>query len=137
LGVAHRGGAVRARPLPRDLRAADVDALFSGPRVRLDVCAHAVDPARHDFSRRLQLDHRHLERQSFIVTTPAAFFDMDRTLLRCNSGTLWIRWLRERGEISLYEMARGMSWIAQYKLSVLDMEAVITKVIASMRGQSE
>jgi HAD superfamily hydrolase (TIGR01490 family) len=69
--------------------------------------------------------------------TPAAFFDMDRTLLRCNSGSLWIRWLRDRGEISFYEMARAMAWMAQYKLSVLDMEAVVTKVIASMRGQSE
>ncbi|MDB4968691.1 MAG: HAD-superfamily subfamily hydrolase [Myxococcales bacterium] len=62
---------------------------------------------------------------------------MDRTLLRCNSGSLWIRWLRARGEISLYEMARAMAWMAQYKMSVLDMEAVVTKVIASMRGQSE
>jgi HAD superfamily hydrolase (TIGR01490 family) len=67
----------------------------------------------------------------------AAFFDMDRTLLRCNSGSLYIRWLRERGEISLYETARSMAWIAQYKLSLLDMEAVVAKVTASMRGQSE
>ncbi len=69
--------------------------------------------------------------------TPAAFFDMDRTLIRCNSGTLWIRWLRQRREISFYETARALGWLAQYKLSVLDMEAVATKVIASMRGQSE
>ncbi len=71
------------------------------------------------------------------VSAAAAFFDMDNTLLRCNTGTLWIRWLREHGEISLYEMARALGWIAQYKLSVLDMEAVVTRVIASMRGQSE
>lgn len=69
--------------------------------------------------------------------TPAAFFDMDNTLLRCNSGTLWLRWLRERGEISLVELARGLGWLAQYKLSVLDMEAVTTKVVAGLRGQSE
>jgi HAD superfamily hydrolase (TIGR01490 family) len=69
--------------------------------------------------------------------TPAAFFDMDRTLLRCNTGTLWIRWLRSRREISLYETVRALGWMAQYKLSVLDMEAVATKVIASLRGQSE
>jgi len=62
---------------------------------------------------------------------------MDLTLIRVNSGTLWIRWLRERGEISLYEMMRALAWIAQYKLSLLDMEAVATKVIASMRGQAE
>jgi HAD superfamily hydrolase (TIGR01490 family) len=68
---------------------------------------------------------------------PAAFFDMDRTLIRVNSGDLWIRWLRERGEISRYEMLRALAWIFQYKLALLDMEAVATKVIASMRGQSE
>ena len=69
--------------------------------------------------------------------TPAAFFDMDRTLIRVNSGTLWIRWLRERGELSLYETVRGLGWIAQYKLALLDMETIATKVIASMRGQQE
>ncbi len=71
------------------------------------------------------------------VSAAAAFFDMDNTLLRCNTGTLWIRWLREHGEISLYEMARALGWIAQYKLSLLDMEAVVTQLIASMRGQPE
>ena len=68
---------------------------------------------------------------------PAAFFDMDRTLIRVNSGTLWIRWLRGRGEISFYQQMRGLGWIAQYKLALLDMEAVATKLIASMRGQPE
>ena len=69
--------------------------------------------------------------------TPGAFFDMDRTLLRCNTGALWIRWLRGRGEISLFEMARATAWLAQYKLALLDMESVVEKGIASMRGQSE
>ena len=72
-----------------------------------------------------------------MVVTPAAFFDMDRTLIRCNSGTLWIRWQRARGEMSLYQMARAVGWLAQYKLAVLDMESVVEKAIASMRGQPE
>ena len=67
----------------------------------------------------------------------AAFFDMDRTLIRVNSGTLWIRWLRERNELSWYETARGLMWIAQYKLALLDMESVATRASALMRGQSE
>jgi HAD superfamily hydrolase (TIGR01490 family) len=69
--------------------------------------------------------------------TPAAFFDMDRTLLRVNTGTLWIRWQRQHRAMSLYQMARAMGWLAQYKLSVLDMESVVTKAIASMRGKPE
>ena len=83
--------------------------------------------AEHDLSRRLQLAHGCLS-ASLSVVTPAAFFDMDRTLIRVNSGTLWIRWLRKRGEMSLYETVRGLGWIAQYKLSLLDMEAVAEKV---------
>ena len=68
---------------------------------------------------------------------PAAFFDMDRTLLRCNSGTMWIKWLRARGEISTYEQLRALGWIAQYKLSIIDMEAVTAKIIKEMTGDDE
>jgi HAD superfamily hydrolase (TIGR01490 family) len=62
---------------------------------------------------------------------------MDRTLLRCNSGTLYIRWLRKHREISLYRMMRALGWMAQYKMAVLDMEAVTERVIAEMAGQPE
>jgi HAD superfamily hydrolase (TIGR01490 family) len=67
----------------------------------------------------------------------AAFFDMDRTLIRANSGTKYIKFLRGRGEISTVGALRALGWIAQYKLAVLDMEAVITKLIATYEGQSE
>jgi HAD superfamily hydrolase (TIGR01490 family) len=67
----------------------------------------------------------------------AAFFDLDRTLVRCNSGTLWIRWLRKRGEISFFRQLRALGWIAQYKLSMIDMESVVTGVIAEMKGDDE
>jgi HAD superfamily hydrolase (TIGR01490 family) len=69
--------------------------------------------------------------------TPAAFFDMDRTLLRCNTGTLYIRWLRKHNEISLPRMLQALGWIAQYKLSVIDMESIVTRVTAEMAGQAE
>ena len=54
---------------------------------------------------------------------PAAFFDMDQTVLRVNSGTLWMKYLRRRGEITRFEMARAMGWAIQYKLAILDMAA--------------
>jgi HAD superfamily hydrolase (TIGR01490 family) len=69
--------------------------------------------------------------------TPAAFFDMDRTLLRCNSGSKYIKWLRRRGELSRYRQLRALGWLAQYKLAILDMEAVTAKVIAEMKGDDE
>lgn len=67
----------------------------------------------------------------------AAFFDMDGTLLRANTGALWIRWLYARGELGLVQAVRALAWVAQYKVAALDMEAVTRKVTASMRGQSE
>jgi HAD superfamily hydrolase (TIGR01490 family) len=68
---------------------------------------------------------------------PCAFFDMDRTLIRCNSATRWILFLRRRKEISHLGMLRALGWLAQYKLSILDIEAVTTKVMADMHGQPE
>ncbi len=67
----------------------------------------------------------------------AAFFDMDRTLLKCNSGTLWIKFLRRRGELGWWKMLRAMSWIGRYQLAILDMEAVTALVIADMAGDAE
>jgi HAD superfamily hydrolase (TIGR01490 family) len=67
----------------------------------------------------------------------AAFFDMDRTLIRINSGREWLTFLRGRGEISLPSMLQAIGWLTQYKLSILDMETVGTKVVAAMAGQSE
>jgi HAD superfamily hydrolase (TIGR01490 family) len=67
----------------------------------------------------------------------AAFFDMDRTLLRCNTGTQWIKFLRRRGEISTWKALRAMAWIARYKLSIIDMEAVTGLAVADLAGDLE
>jgi HAD superfamily hydrolase (TIGR01490 family) len=69
--------------------------------------------------------------------TTAAFFDMDRTLIRANTGTLYLKFLRSRGEISRLRLLQGLAWIAQYKLAVLDMEAVTAKATRTIAGQSE
>jgi HAD superfamily hydrolase (TIGR01490 family) len=71
------------------------------------------------------------------MSAVAAFFDMDRTLIRCNTGTEWIRFLYRRGEITRWKLLRGFAWIVEYKLAVLDMEAVTTKALAEMAGESE
>ena len=69
--------------------------------------------------------------------TAAAFFDMDRTLVRKNTATEWIKWTRRRGELPLGKALRGLMWIARYKLSILDMEAVTTRATADLTGDSE
>ncbi len=71
------------------------------------------------------------------MSTVAAFFDMDRTLLRCNTGTQWVKYLRRRGEMSAWMALRSFAWIARYKLSLIDMEAVTRIVTADMAGDLE
>ena len=66
-----------------------------------------------------------------------AFFDLDRTLVACNTGRLFLRDLRQRGEISLGRALRAMGWIARYHLSLLDVDAVAHKVLEGLRGWSE
>jgi HAD superfamily hydrolase (TIGR01490 family) len=68
---------------------------------------------------------------------PVAFFDMDRTLLTVNSGTLWVRFLRRRGEITRWRYLRALFWALQYKLSVLDMHTLSENLAADLAGQPE
>lgn len=67
----------------------------------------------------------------------AAFFDMDQTLLRVNSGSRWVAFLRERGEVGLLFLLRSSVWLLKYKLSVLDMETLARRLVADMAGSSE
>lgn len=68
---------------------------------------------------------------------PAAFFDMDQTLLRVNSGSRWVAFLRERGEVSALFALRSLFWLLQYKLAVLDMEVLAQRLVADMAGSPE
>jgi HAD superfamily hydrolase (TIGR01490 family) len=69
--------------------------------------------------------------------TPAAFFDMDRTLLAVNSGTLWLRHLWRRGEISVGQLAQAIVWLLQYYVALVDIGEVTTRLGAMMIGASE
>lgn len=67
----------------------------------------------------------------------AAFFDMDNTLLRIETGMSWVRFLYKRGELSPRMVAKAIYWQALYKLALLDMDTVFTKLVLGMRGDSE
>ena len=66
-----------------------------------------------------------------------AFFDVDRTLVSCNTGRLFLRDLRRRGEISLLRTLRALIWMAKYHLSLIDLQHVATKLAAQMEGWIE
>ncbi len=69
--------------------------------------------------------------------TAAAFFDMDNTLLRVESGMSWTRFLYRRGELSKRMVAKAVYWTALYKLAVLDIEEVFTRLVRDIEGDLE
>jgi HAD superfamily hydrolase (TIGR01490 family) len=66
-----------------------------------------------------------------------AFFDVDRTLVACNTGRLFLRDLRRRGEISFLRTLRAMGWMAKYHLSLIDLQVIATRIALQMEGKSE
>jgi HAD superfamily hydrolase (TIGR01490 family) len=67
----------------------------------------------------------------------AAFFDMDRTVLTIDTAMSWMRFLRARGEVTRGFVAKALWWTALYRLAVLDMETVATRLVADMEGDPE
>lgn len=67
----------------------------------------------------------------------AAFFDLDCTLVSCNTGRLFLNDLRSRGEISIGKVLRALSWLAKYKLAMLDLTAITSHVADFLRGKHE
>ena len=67
----------------------------------------------------------------------AALFDMDRTLVRIDSATLYVRYQRDRGEATFRDAARVAWWMFQYTLGVIDAERVAVQALRSFRGKEE
>ena len=67
----------------------------------------------------------------------AALFDMDNTLLRVDTGMSWTKFLYRRGELPRSMLAKAMYWATLYKLAVLDMETVFTRLCMDLAGDLE
>jgi HAD superfamily hydrolase (TIGR01490 family) len=66
-----------------------------------------------------------------------AFFDMDKTLICENSGSLYMQYRYARGEISGMDLLRGAGAYLQYKIGMLDLEAWAKDMMLQFRGQKE
>ena len=66
-----------------------------------------------------------------------AFFDMDKTLIAENSGSLFMRHQYEQGEIDGFELLKGFGAYVQYKLGVLDIANWTRKLMLQFAGRSE
>ena len=66
-----------------------------------------------------------------------AFFDMDKTLIAENSGSLYMRHRMQLGEIGRMELLRGVGSYLQYKAGLLDIQSWVRNMSLEFRGQSE
>jgi HAD superfamily hydrolase (TIGR01490 family) len=62
---------------------------------------------------------------------------MDKTVLRVDTAMSWTRFQRRRGALSNAMLARAIYWSLLYKLAVLDMDAVFTRLVADLAGDPE
>ncbi len=65
-----------------------------------------------------------------------AFFDLDKTLLSVNSGSLWIRRELALGHITRLQALRASLWIARYHLGFVSMEDAVLVAISQLAGTS-
>jgi HAD superfamily hydrolase (TIGR01490 family) len=70
-------------------------------------------------------------------TRVGAFFDMDKTLICENSGSLYMKYRYERGEISGWELLKGLGAYLQYKAGVLDIGQWTRGMMVQFRGEQE
>ena len=66
----------------------------------------------------------------------AAFFDMDKTVLRIDTLRSWIAYQRESGEISTIDLMRGMYWGILYRLALTSFDAMENS-FSTLAGESE
>lgn len=67
----------------------------------------------------------------------AALFDMDRTLVRRETGSLYVRYQHAIGEATRGDLLRVMYWVAQYTLGVIDAPVVAAKAALQLEGMPE
>ncbi len=67
----------------------------------------------------------------------AALFDMDRTLVRKETASLYVRYQRRIGEASRRDSLRVLYWVAQYTAGIIDAPEVAARALATLAGTPE
>ncbi|MEM9694986.1 MAG: HAD family hydrolase [Myxococcota bacterium] len=67
----------------------------------------------------------------------AALFDMDRTLVRQDTASLYVRYQRDVGEADVRQQLRVAGWLLQYTAGLIDAPAVAEKALESFAGREE
>lgn len=67
----------------------------------------------------------------------AALFDMDRTLVRKETASLYVRYQRSIGEATRADALRVLYWVAQYTVGIIDAPEIAARALTSLAGTPE
>ncbi len=68
---------------------------------------------------------------------PAAFFDLDKTLLIINSGSAWFRRERAEGRITALQAVEAVVWLGLYHVGMMKPEIAFGRAIKTCEGLAE
>lgn len=85
------------------------------------------------------MQRENLPGRSVARTPPrvAAFFDMDKTLIAENSGAMFMKFRHARGEVTSWELAKGLGAYLRYKVGVLNIQEWAREALREFEGQEE
>ena len=66
-----------------------------------------------------------------------AFFDLDKTLIYRNSGSLWLKRELAQGHITYWQAIRAFGWLSMYSLGFADIDRGIRWAIGTLKGVPE
>ena len=67
----------------------------------------------------------------------AALFDMDRTLVRKETASLYVRFQRDIGEASVRDTMRVLWWALEYTFGMIDVREVAARALLAFEGLPE
>ncbi|MCS5636495.1 MAG: HAD-IB family hydrolase, partial [Myxococcota bacterium] len=67
----------------------------------------------------------------------AAFFDMDKTLIAENSGSVYLKKRFRNGEVGVSDLATGLAAYLRYKMGVLDASESTKALMSGLQGRLE
>jgi HAD superfamily hydrolase (TIGR01490 family) len=71
------------------------------------------------------------------VSRVGAFFDMDRTVVRANTGPRYLAYAWRHGRLRKRHLAVGAWWTLLYRLTLLDTKRAVILAITAMEGERE
>lgn len=63
-----------------------------------------------------------------------AFYDLDRTVLSVNSGTLWVRREVALGHLKKRQALKAAAWLARYHFGFASADAIVREAVAFVTG---